>query len=122
MKLKTSILLLLAAFLFFGASSRPSIVGKWENSENLIDAKPGEIQILLKKDGSGNLILDKERYFWVADQFLYKILGNQIEVIFVYEDGRKTDPGRLDIIQLNAQEMVLGFKEANVKLAFRRIK
>jgi hypothetical protein len=120
--MKKNIALLLAAFLFLGASSRPSIVGKWENSENLIDAKPGEIQILLKKDGTGNLILDKERYFWVADQFLYKILGNQIEVVFVYEDGGKTDPGRLDIISLNAQEMILGFKEANVKLAFRRIK
>lgn len=115
------IALLLAAFLFLGASSRPSIVGKWENSENLIDAKPGEIQILLKKNGTGNLILDKERYFWIADKFLYKILGNQIEVIFIYEDGGKTDPGRLDIIQLNAQELILGFKEANLKLAFRKI-
>jgi hypothetical protein len=122
MMMKKTILLLLAAFLFLGASSRPSIVGKWENSENLIDAKPGEIQILLKKDGTGNLILDKERYFWVVDQFLYQILGNQIEVVFVYEDGGKTDPGRLDIIRLNAQEMILGFKEANIKLAFRRIK
>jgi hypothetical protein len=122
MMMKKTILLLFAAFLFFGASSRPSIVGKWENSENLIDANPGEIQILLKKDGTGNLILDKERYFWVADTFLYQILGNQIEVVFVYEDGGKTDPGRLDIIRLNDQEMILGFKEANLKLAFRRIK
>jgi len=121
-KMKKTIALLLAAFLFLGASSRPSIVGRWENSENLIDAKPGEIQILLKKDGTGTLILDKERYFWVADQFLYKILGNQIEVVFLYEDGGKTDPGRLDIIQLNARELILGFKKANLKLAFRKIK
>ena len=120
--MKKIILLLLSAFLFLGASSRPSIVGKWENSENLIDAKPGEIKIVLKKDGAGDLILDKERYFWVADKFVYKILGNQIEIIFIYEDGQKTTPGRLDIIKLSAQELVLGFKEADLKLAFRKIK
>lgn len=120
--MKKTISLLLTAFLFLGASSPQSIVGRWENSEVLIDANPGEIQILLKKDGTGNLILDKERYFWIADQFLYKILGNQIEVIFVYEDGQKTDPGRLDIIKLNARELILGFKAANLTLAFRKIK
>jgi len=120
--IKKTILLLSAAFLLLGAASRPSLVGKWENSESLIDAGPGEILILLKKDGTGNLILDKERYFWVADQFLYRILGNQIEVVFVYEDGRKTDPGRLDIIAFNDRELVLGFKAANLTLAFRKLK
>lgn len=120
--MKKIILLVSAIFLLLGASSPQSIVGKWENSENLIDAGPGEIQILLKKDGTGTLILDKDRYFWVADQFLYKILGNQIEVVFVYEDGGKTDPGRLDIIRLNSRELILGFKAANLTLAFRKIK
>ncbi len=120
--MKKIIILLLLAFLLMGASPRPSIVGKWENSEVLIDAKPGEIQIILKKDGTGDLILDKDRYFWVADKFLYKIMGNQIEVVFIYEDGEKTEPGRVDIIQLNAQEMIVGYKEADMKLAFRKIK
>lgn len=120
--MKKIIIVLVSAFLFLGASSRQDIVGKWENSENLIDAKPGEIQILLKKDGTGDLILDKERYFWVADKFLYKILENRIEVIFIYKDGEKTDPGSLDIIKMNAHEMILGFKAADLKLAFRKIK
>ena len=120
--MKKTIVLLVLTVLFLGASSPQNIVGRWENSEKLIDAQPGEIQLLLKKDGTGELILDKERYFWVADKFFYKILGNQIEVVFIYEDGGKTDPGRLDIIRLNAREMILGFKEANLKLAFRRIK
>ncbi len=105
-----------------GASPKPSLVGKWENSENLIDAKPGEIKILLKTDGTGDLLLDKEKYFWVADKFLYKIIGNQIEVVFIYDDGQKTDPGRLDIIRISAQEMILGFKKADLKLAFRKTK
>jgi len=120
--MKKIIILLISALLFLSASFRPSIVGKWENSENLADARPGDIKILLKKDGTGDLILDKERYFWIADKFIYKILENQIEVIFIYEDGGKTDPGRLDIIKINSQEMVLGFKQADLKLAFRKIK
>lgn len=120
--MKKTIVLLLLAVLFFGASSPQNIVGKWENSEKLIDANAGEIKILLKKDGTGELILDKERYFWVADKFFYKILGNQIEVVFVYEDGGKTDPGRLDIIKMSSRELVLGFKKAGLKLAFRKIK
>ena len=120
--MKKTIVLLVLTVLFLGASSLQNIVGKWENSEKLIDANPGEIQILLKKDGTGELILDKERYFWVADKFIYKILGNQIEVIFVYEDGGRTDPGRLDIIKMSSQELILGFKQADMKLAFRKIK
>ncbi|MFA5902963.1 MAG: hypothetical protein WC836_03445 [Desulfobacula sp.] len=119
--MKKIIIVLLSAFLFMGASYRPGLVGKWENSEKLIDAKPGEIKIFLKNDGTGDLILDKEKYFWVADKFLYKIIGNQVEVVFIYEDGEKTDPGRLDIIKLSSKEMILGFKEADLKLAFRKI-
>ncbi len=119
---KKILIVLLSAFLFFGASSRQSIIGKWENSEKLIDAKPGDIKIHLKKDGTGELILDKDRYFWVADKFLYKILGNQIEVVFIYEDGKKTDPGRLDIIKISSHELILGFKEADLKFAFRKLK
>jgi hypothetical protein len=119
--MKKIIIVLLSAFLFIGASSRPGIVGKWENSQLLIDAKPGEIQINLKKDGTGDLILDKEKYFWVAEKFLYKIIGNQIEIVFIYEDGEKTEPGRIDIIKISAQEIIVGYKEANMKVAFRRI-
>ncbi len=119
--MKKIIIILLSAFLFIGASSRPSIVGKWENSELLIDAKPGEIKINLKKDGTGELILDKEKYFWVADKFLYTIIGNQIEIVFIYEDGEKTEPGRVDIIKLNAREIIVGYKEADMRVAFRKI-
>lgn len=123
MKKKAVFILLSALLLMGGASSqKPNITGRWENSERLIDAKPGDIQINLNKDGTGDLILDKDQYFWVAEKFLYQVLQNQIEVTLVYEDGRRLGPGRLDIIRMNAQELVLFLKESKIKLSFRKIK
>ncbi len=114
--------LLFLTSLLLGFSHSDTLVGTWENSENLIDARPGDIRMVLEKDGTGRLILDKDRYFWIADRFVYQVMGGQIEVMFVYDDGGKTAPGRVDIIRLTQRELIVGYREANLTLSFRKLK
>jgi hypothetical protein len=57
----------------------PPLVGTWENERKIFAAGPGEVRLVLNRDGTGELHLARNLTF-LFDKFTYRVRGEIVEL------------------------------------------
>jgi hypothetical protein len=55
------------------------LVGTWENELQIFEARPGEVRLVLNRDGTGELHLARNLFF-LFDRFTYRVHGDVVEM------------------------------------------
>jgi hypothetical protein len=76
---------LLVRYLF---PPTPPLVGTWENDRKIFDAQPGEVRLVLNRDGTGELHLARNLFF-LFDKFTYRVQGDVVELHPVRDETKK---------------------------------
>jgi hypothetical protein len=76
---------LLVRYLF---PPTPPLVGTWENERKIIDAQPGEVRLVLNRDGTGELHLARNLFF-LFDRFTYRVAGDVVELHPTRDESKK---------------------------------
>ena len=73
----------LVAVVFLRDYFRPvprDLVGRWENSQPLIDAAPGHVRLDIDHEGIAHVQYDRSRYKWELDELKLQGRGGQLTV------------------------------------------
>jgi hypothetical protein len=96
------------------------MVGVWENEEELIDANPGDLRLIISSDGVLDLDYDHHKYLWFFDRLHLRVTG---DTAIVWVDPSQSKEHKPISIRIQVQDDRLTIRDfwPNSVLKFRRI-
>jgi hypothetical protein len=95
------------------------LIGRWENKDQLFDAAPGEVNLMISPAGLAKIEYDHEKYtWWGTDEVKLRARGSSLTIRFL-PDG---EPIEWDFELASKQLKLVNPNDPNDVMVFRRCK
>lgn len=110
----------LALAIALAGCAGPSLAGRWTNRDRLVQAAPGDVVLVLREDGRGEVLFDESRYEWPATSFTWRRGKDRVRVLWSV-DGRPVEELDDYVVRALTDSELVVKNESFGRLVFDRI-